>query len=206
MRTIQLNTLTILLTGDAQKNERGLVGRVQDLEAAHQRQKNIGLGIALGAGLGGTSLGASLYAIGKKLGLWSLALVLIAGATMIAARSAPPPVSDPNSPRSQWYRSLMKPGTQTSCCGEADCRPTDTQQTATGWQAWVDKRWGVSPADWVDIPADKILQDVANAEDKAVLCYRSMTRRGREDWEGEPDGEPTISSKRVLCFVRPTET
>ena len=73
----QVGTLALLLTGDAQRNERGLVGRVQDLEAAQQRQKNIGIGAALGAGLGGTGLGATLYAAGKKLGLWIAAIVIV---------------------------------------------------------------------------------------------------------------------------------
>jgi hypothetical protein len=67
-----------------------------------------------------------------------LALVLLFAA---GARAAPPSGVDPDSPLSQWYRSLRIPDAGGSCCGIADCRPVEARQVEGHWEVLTEAGW-----------------------------------------------------------------
>jgi hypothetical protein len=79
-----------------------------------------------------------------------------------------------------------QPRTGALGCSLADCRPTSFRQGSDGYEALVDDKWDVSPALWVRVPQDKILEETTNPTRTAVVCW--------------------IPGTGVLCFVRPAET
>ena len=96
----------------------------------------------------------------------------------IAASAAPPPGSDPNSPTATWFRDLMRPDTNTSCCDASDCRNVVSRITPDGWEARIGARW-------LRVPPDRVLhQD--NPTGQAVACYLP--------WLG------------IICFVPPPQS
>ena len=92
--------------------------------------------------------------------------VVLMGAKL--AHGEPPANVDPNSATAQWYRSLIRPDTGTSCCSIADCRPTEARVGVDGWEAVMDDKW-------VRIPQGKVLQHTVNIEGRAVLCHSGPT-------------------------------
>lgn len=79
---------------------------------------------------------------------------------------------------SQWYRSLMIPGTQTGCCSEADCRPVPYHILPDGYEVEIN---GV----WMKVPPAAIINLLNNPTGEAVACY--------------------LPSRGIMCFVRPSE-
>ena len=77
-----------------------------------------------------------------------------------------------------WFQSLRQPGSGASCCSIADCRTTDYRTDGDGYEALIDNRWMV-------VPADKILQRTDNPTGRAVVCW--TPQRG------------------IMCFVRAAE-
>jgi hypothetical protein len=72
-----------------------------------------------------------------------------------------------------WYRSLTKPGTATSCCnamrpdGEGDCRPVRAVLREGEWFALI-------PGEgWLPVPRDVILPDDMNREPLEAHACRS---------------------------------
>jgi hypothetical protein len=64
-----------------------------------------------------------------------------------AALAAPPEGADPNSPMSEWYRSLTVPGSGAMCCSVADCRPVEARLDGDHWAVKMgDDWWPVPPA------------------------------------------------------------
>ncbi len=108
--------------------------------------------------------------------LWLLAAI---GLAVVAehALAAPPAGSDPNSPMAAWYRSLKTPNGG-SCCSEADCRPVDARQTASGWE--ISNGLGK----WDPVPPDRVLRR-DNEDGRPIVC---------------------IFGGRILCFVPPSMT
>ena len=96
----------------------------------------------------------------------------------IAAAAAPPPGSDPNSPAAAWFRDLMRPDTNTSCCDASDCRNVDSRITPDGWEARIGARW-------LPVRPDRVLHQ-NNPTSQAVACYLP--------WLG------------IICFVPPPQS
>ena len=94
-----------------------------------------------------------------------------------AAAAQPPPNADPT--LAPWFRSLLQPGTQISCCSLADCRATDYRIRADGYEALVG-------GNWLLVPPEKILQRTDNPTGHAIVCW--TPQRG------------------IMCFVRATES
>jgi len=95
----------------------------------------------------------------------AISLVLTATIMVAFAASAiarPPPNSNPT--LAPWYRSLLQPGTNLSCCSIADCRATEYRIEHNRYEALIGKRWLV-------VPADKILQRTDNPTGRAVVCW-----------------------------------
>lgn len=84
---------------------------------------------------------------------------------------------------SEWFRSLMQPGTNISCCDLSDCRTVKVRSGAEGYEALVSKPdFPIEFPLWVPVPADKILVGKDNPLGRAVLCW--------------------TPSRGVLCFVQ----
>jgi hypothetical protein len=94
-----------------------------------------------------------------------------------AALASPPPDADPS--LAPWFNSLMDPQTSRSCCGAADCRPTENRIRDDHYEVFVEN-------EWVTVPANKVLKRSDNPTGQAVLCWSK-----------------TIG---VLCFVPGTGT
>jgi hypothetical protein len=104
-----------------------------------------------------------------------------AAATVLAATGAavaqPPANADPA--LAPWFRSLLQPGTEVSCCSVADCRPTEYRVERDHYEALIG-------GNWLAVPADKVLQRTDNPTGHAVVCW--TPQRG------------------IMCFVRATES
>jgi len=94
-----------------------------------------------------------------------------------AAAAQPPPNADPT--LAPWFRSLLQPGTQISCCSLADCRETEYRINADRYEALVG-------GNWLSVPPEKILQRTDNPTGHAIVCW--TPQRG------------------IMCFVRATES
>jgi hypothetical protein len=94
------------------------------------------------------------------------------------ASAAPPPGSDPNGPVSTWFRDLMRPDTNTSCCDASDCRRVEARMTPRGWDARIGNAW-------LAVPPDRVLRQ-SNPTGEAVACY--------------------LPSLGIICFVPPPQT
>jgi hypothetical protein len=105
----------------------------------------------------------------------ALAATLIVGTA--AAVAQPPPNSNPT--LAPWFRSLLQPGTNLSCCSIADCRATEYRIDHNRYEALIGRRWLV-------VPPDKILQRTDNPTGRAVVCWT-----------------PQLG---IMCFVRATES
>jgi hypothetical protein len=92
------------------------------------------------------------------------------------ALGAPPPDADPG--MAPWFRGLHVPGTGTSCCSIADCRPVDSRIVGDHYEALVEGKW-------LAVPRDLILEREDNPTGRAVVCWT-----------------PTAG---ILCFVRGPE-
>src|SRR4051794_17706062 len=89
---------------------------------------------------------------------------LLAGLFVLAsaALAAPPPDADPS--LSPWFRSLRVPGTGTSCCSIADCRPVESRITGDHYEVFVDGKW-------LRVPPELILGRADNPTGRAVVCW-----------------------------------
>jgi hypothetical protein len=103
--------------------------------------------------------------------------VTIMVAFVASAIAQPPPNSNPT--LAPWYRSLLQPGTNLSCCSIADCRATEYRIEHNRYEVLIGKSWLV-------VPADKILQRTDNPTGRAVVCWT-----------------PQLG---IMCFVRATES
>lgn len=105
-------------------------------------------------------------------------LVAPVAALVVAAgmASAAPPLN-PNPAFRDFFRGLMRPDTNSSCCDDTDCRFTEARVGANGWRART------QAGDWVDIPESKILRGKATPTGEPILCWLPATG--------------------VLCFVPP---
>jgi hypothetical protein len=113
-----------------------------------------------------------------------LAIAVVLLLLVVAAYARPPENADPA--LAPWFQQLHQPNTGALCCSLADCRPTSFRQNPDGYEALIDDKWDISPAFWVRVPQDKILEETTNPTGSAVVCW--VPRGG------------------VLCFVRPAET
>lgn len=99
--------------------------------------------------------------------------LLVAG----AAQARPPQHADPA--LAPWFDSLMQPGTDMSCCSEADCRRTDFRINGDHYEALIDGKW-------LKVPPRAVLNRADNPTGGAVVCWT-----------------PTLG---IMCFVRGPET
>ena len=95
----------------------------------------------------------------------------------VVAVAQPPPDADPA--LAPWFRSLLVPGTNISCCSVTDCRATEYRIEADHYEALIGGKWFV-------VPPDKILQRTDNPTGRAVVCWTPQ--------------------HGILCFVRATES
>lgn len=92
----------------------------------------------------------------------------------------------PPGPNAEWYRSLKQPDTGILCCSVSDCRPVLFRETAKGYEAFIDKRFGVgAPDDWEPVPPGTVLHGHDNPTGEAIACWTHGI---------------------FLCFVRGSET
>jgi hypothetical protein len=123
-------------------------------------------------GIRGRQAGGVFYPL-RSLGFAATMLVGLAA----SAIAQPPPNANPK--LAPWFRSLLQPGTNLSCCSIADCRTTDYRIEHNHYEALIGKRW-------LDVPPDKILQRTDNPTGRAVVCWT-----------------PQLG---IMCFVRATES
>ncbi len=95
----------------------------------------------------------------------------------LAASAQPPSNADPR--LAPWFRSLLQPGTEISCCSLSDCHETDYRVTADHYEALITGKW-------VIVPPNKILQRTDNPTGRAVVCW--TRERG------------------IMCFMRATKS
>lgn len=65
--------------------------------------------------------------------------------------------------KSEWFRSLMRPDTGTSCCNVADCHKTVADWRGNQWWAKVDEQW-------TPIPNEKVVKDHDSFDGEAYVC------------------------------------
>lgn len=114
-------------------------------------------------------------------------------------QAAPPPNPDPG--LAAWFQSLKRldaNGNEVSCCSEADCRGVSAWIGSAGYEVLVDhKTFGIPEITWLSafgnlepfwdkVPNEAILQGKDNRLGRPVVCWTP--------W------------RRVICFVRDTET
>jgi hypothetical protein len=108
-------------------------------------------------------------------------VVIAAGLALslpLAAFAAPPPEADPNDPIRLWFRDLMRPDTNTSCCDSSDCRRVASRMTPTGWDALIRNKW-------IPVAPENVLRQ-NNPTGEAVACY--------------------LPHLGIICFVPPPQT
>lgn len=84
----------------------------------------------------------------------------------------------------QWYGSLQRPnvgnafGGGQTCCSKTDCHETEAEIRGTDWWARLglphtrdDGGTDWDLADWVQVPADKVLPNTSNPTGNAVICH-----------------------------------
>ena len=117
-------------------------------------------------------------AFGQIRGRPTTRAILVTGLLLVTTAAAqPPPNADPT--LAPWFRSLLQPGTQISCCSLADCRETEYRTNADRYEALVG-------GNWLSVPPEKILQRTDNPTGHAIVCW--TPQRG------------------IMCFVRATES
>lgn len=72
-----------------------------------------------------------------------------------------------------FYQGLTVPGTVTSCCSQADCRPVNERPGKIRHEVFIDKKtFGSSaPDDWVEVPEKAIIYGGTNPTGQAVVCW-----------------------------------
>jgi hypothetical protein len=109
---------------------------------------------------------------------WTAVTAGLALSIALAASAAPPPGADPSDPMARWFRDLMRPDTNTSCCDASDCRHVNARMTPTGWDARIGNAW-------LPVPPDRVLRQ-DNPTGEAVACF--------------------LRSLSIICFVLPPQT
>lgn len=99
------------------------------------------------------------------------ALILWIAATV--AFSAPPDGVDPNSPTSQWYKSLRVPDSDAACCSLADCREVDYRLVGNHYEAFISKKsFGKdAPEQWLEVPEQSRIRPMTNPTGSGVACF-----------------------------------
>ena len=105
-------------------------------------------------------------------------LALVAPLLLSGVAGAQPPL-DADPALAPWFRSLLQPGTQVSCCSIADCRPTDYRTDGNRYEALIGGKW-------LAVPPDKVLDRTDNPTGRAVVCW--------------------TPNRGIMCFVRATES
>ena len=98
-------------------------------------------------------------------------------AAVASAAAQPPADADPA--LAPWFRSLLQPGTEVSCCSVSDCRSTEYRIEHDHYEALIG-------GSWLAVPPDKVLQRTDNPTGHAIVCW--TPQRG------------------IMCFVRATES
>jgi hypothetical protein len=120
---------------------------------------------------------------GRSFAGWRLAVAALPAVAALfaglaaAAIARPPPNANPA--YAPWFRSLLQPGTNLSCCSIADCRTTEYRIRRDHYEALIGRRW-------LAVPPDKILQRTDNPTGRAIVCWT-----------------PQLG---IMCFVRATES
>jgi hypothetical protein len=94
--------------------------------------------------------------------LVATASLLLLSAHLGVAMAQPPSSADPNSPLGLWYRSLMVPNTESSCCSIADCRPVQARLAGDHWEV-------LTAYGWLSVPPELILRR-DNPDGRPIAC------------------------------------
>lgn len=88
---------------------------------------------------------------------------------------------EPN--RGAWFKSLLMPGTKTSCCDVSDCKRTEAKWIGEGWLANVQGHWR-------PIPKEKVLINPKSLDGDAYVCSAPMV--------------PSVAANAtIFCFIPP---
>jgi hypothetical protein len=118
-----------------------------------------------------------------------------AGASVIEARASG---EYTDGPTSQWFQSLVVPGTTRGCCDQADCHPMRARYDAGYWMA----ESKVYPGEWVAIPAARVLATPSIFGEEGVLCESD-----RKNGDDEPIvSQPSSRDVWVYCFAPPPQS
>jgi hypothetical protein len=122
-----------------------------------------------------------------------LGKLVVLGIVLALAFSTPAPAAehdgrhghDHDRWHGEFYSTLMRPDTKTSCCNLADCRPTEVRSSNDHYEIKKDGRW-------IRVPLDKIVKTAA-PDGGAHICAPPT-----ESTAWDPD--------YVFCVVMPSET
>lgn len=99
-------------------------------------------------------------------------------ATFALAQAKAPSGTDANSSTARWFRSLLVPGTSSTCCGVSDCREVSFRTFGAQYQAFIDKRttddrlgFFRGPDKWIPVPDNVIIRKEKNPTGRAVACW-----------------------------------
>ena len=106
-----------------------------------------------------------------------------------------------------WYGSLKRPGVSSaqpygaaSCCSKTDCHTTEAELRNGDWWARIGRQRGDGDwdlLDWVQVPAEAVLQQHDNPTGEGVICHSTASPMGT-----------AVSTKFVAiwCFVPPAQS
>ena len=84
----------------------------------------------------------------------------------------------------KWYKSLKMQGTNSRCCTQLDCQPTEAEVRNDHW-------WARDPdGNWIESPDDAVVRDKGNPVGQPILCMIIAA-----------DEFTTDVFRQVLCFV-----
>ena len=89
---------------------------------------------------------------------------------------------------SQWFKSLIQPGTTIPCCDISDCHVTQAKWHDGQW-------WAIVAGAWQAVPPGVVLNRASMFGDLAVVCHGPPPK-----WSGG------VMPPTLFCFVPPNGT
>jgi hypothetical protein len=86
--------------------------------------------------------------------------------------------------RSDWFKSLLQPGTRFSCCDISDCRRTEAKWQRGQW-------WAEVKGTWRRIPATAVVSHPTSIDGDAYVCASNI------------DDLRLRTDPVIYCFVPP---
>jgi hypothetical protein len=115
------------------------------------------------------------------IGAAALAVALVFSCARECRAAPPPPGSEAAKIMAEegpLIRAMKRPGMDTNCCDESDCRPAEARITARGtYQVFVRGRdqngfgWDGGPNQWLDVPYFVVIPPGQRKVQQTIACW-----------------------------------